>query len=64
MTSQEALSVIDDMSRSLVEYRGTKIKDVHAALKGAVDRDWDEARMDIIGPNGNEGLHYPKGEGI
>lgn len=20
--------------------------------------DWDEERMDIIGPNGNDGLHY------
>lgn len=22
--------------------------------------DWDEGRMDVIGSNGNDGLHYPK----
>lgn len=22
--------------------------------------DWDEKRIDIIGPNGNDGLHYEK----
>lgn len=27
-------------------------------IQDAFDEDWDEERMDIIGQNGNEGLHY------
>lgn len=36
------------------------IKDAERSkkLQDAFDEDWDEERMDIIGQNGNEGLHY------
>ena len=32
-------------------------------MEEAFNRDFDEARMDIIGQNGNDGLHYTEWEG-
>lgn len=58
MDSKLALKLLDDMSSGLIEWRGHQIKDIHAALKGAVDRDWNDSRMDVIGQNGNDGDHY------
>tara|TARA_B100000073_G_scaffold86790_1_gene67589 strand:+ start:150 stop:494 length:345 start_codon:yes stop_codon:yes gene_type:complete len=34
----------------------------HFAEGGVVQVDWDEKRMDIIGQNGNDGLHYENKE--
>jgi len=34
----------------------------HFRQGGVVQVDWDEKRMDIIGQNGNDGLHYENKE--
>lgn len=38
--------------------KGIIFKGPYAVAKPHVD-DWDETRVDIIGQNGNDGLHYP-----
>ena len=35
-----------------------KLKD--SVTNWSTSRDWNEDRMDVVGQNGNDGLHYPQ----
>jgi hypothetical protein len=50
-TNEEAL--IDSLTTALSAY----YKSLHEKAVEAGE-DWDDERMDIIGQNGNDGLHY------
>ena len=49
------------MCKSCIVARETALKKHKAKIKVETkvqDTDWDEKRLDIIGSNGNDGLHY------
>jgi phage shock protein A len=67
----EAYADADEVLRPRVAQLEARVEELRSALEDchkarSVLRDamavtpvkWDEARIDIIGPNGNDGLHY------
>lgn len=44
--------------RAKVRAEDVIFKGPYAVAKPRIE-DWDESRLDIIGQNGNDGLHYP-----
>ena len=54
----ESLPVKESLKK-IKDYIDEKIKvDEHLYDEILKDAEWDEKRMDVIGQNGNDGLHY------
>jgi len=49
---------VKEAAPALCDICGKVLNDVKECAWTGCSLNWDETRIDIIGPNGNEGLHY------